>query len=282
MSKKYLTWALLLPPKERILILAEETARRTYSPAKARLTADERHTLINSFKARGEVRIYNKWAVFSNTIFHAMNLLIGQYNVVMKNYSDLRAYMLTLNGIETAEHLANRILSEIKDPKDRSRIAKKGAREVRFYFSETRVNEEGYIKVTIDPPVFMVNEEDGSQMGYTDETMKQKKLTFKILINNVRVEARQSAIKYLSWRRAVVEYIDSSGFKTETLSGTIDSLTEDVNADILGWTKYLERYNSEPGNRMERLRTSFIVAPEVKGLPVDEEQYRTFRNRILS
>lgn len=285
MRNKDISGILSLPPKERINILAEEIARRMYNTTKPTLSQGDKDALIGSFKSMGEVRLYNKWRRYSEVTFHALNILMGQYNVVMKNYSDLRGYMLVYNGMETAEHLANRILSEIKDPGERRRIATKGAREVKFFYSEIQADREGYLRIKPDPPVFIVQKQNGKQEGFTDESQKQAKFTLRILINNVKVEAQQSVIKYLSWRQAVVEYLDRSEFKTETLRGLVDDMTKDVHSDIMDWSKYLERYESftkgEPGGRIDTLKDIYIITPDTSSLQIDQDLYGRFKALFL-
>lgn len=136
-------------PKQRMLLIAEDIARGKYFQERL-LTDSEFNQLSESFKKPNEIKIWNEFRRADETITNALNNLQGSKFEVLMNYSNLRGYILVWNSIENAELLVNSVLHEIKDIKDRRRIAEEGAKGVDLLFSKTEPDQEGYIEIKVD------------------------------------------------------------------------------------------------------------------------------------
>jgi len=279
-------------PKQRLLIFSEDRARRSFEfkhpdlkDRKPLLTDKETDTLYDSFKTSQEIKLYNTWLNYNRAVIVAINNLQGLMFETLKNYSNLRGYILVWNSIENAELLVNSILHEIKDPQERRRIAENGTKETNLLFSKTTTDKEGYIEIEIDFERETYTDENGKFLGSKEKPRKTKEFSLWEVMNNVKKEATNSAIKFISWRKAILDYMEETGFNVKTYKDLIKVMTEQINTPIIGWDKYLsekDRFNPGiPHQRLDKLKSIYAVTPIISELEVDEEIYNTFKNGLL-
>ncbi len=257
--------------KQRLLLVAENRARITYGKEPI-LTDHEFNQLSDSFKKSNEIKLWNKWNSYSLALVGAINNLQGLKFEVQVNYSNLRGYILVWNSIENAELLVNSILHEIKDPEERKRIAESGAKGVHLLFSKTAPDQEGYIDIKVD------FEED---YGYKEPDVT-KKYSLLYIMNNVKEEATTSAIRFLSWRQAIIDYMDETGFNVKTYKDIVQTFTEQIYNPVIGWAKYEGELNtgfSHP--QVEKLLKKYAITPKIGELEIDEVVYNKFKKDFL-
>lgn len=248
--------------KQRILLIAEDIARGKYFQEKL-LTDSDFNQLSNSFKKPNEIKLWNEFRKLDDTVSNAIVNLQGKKFEVLKNYSNLRGYILVWNTIENAELLVNSVLHEVKDVKERKRIAEAGEKGVNLLFSETELDTEGYIKVTV-------------------ETSISKEYTFRSIMNNVKKETETSFIKYISWESATENYMDEKGFNIKTYKEAIKQLATEVYSPIIGWAKYYGKLDTGvPNQRLEEIIKKYAICPNIEELKVDEVEYNWFKKHIL-
>jgi len=103
MAKKDISKTLSSGSIEQRLILAfEDKAREVYGK-KTLLSKREATSISNSFKTAKELKAWNEWLTYSQTVAFAITNLQGALFEVKRNYSNLRGYILTWNTIEHAE-----------------------------------------------------------------------------------------------------------------------------------------------------------------------------------
>ena len=101
-------------------------------------------------------------------------------------------------------------------------------------------------------------------------------------MNNVKKQAIDTAIKFLSWREAVLDYMEEEGFDIKTYRDILNSMTEDIHKPIIGWTKYQqEELTTETPNRADKLRAKYAIVPNTRELEVDIEIYNYFKKEFL-
>jgi hypothetical protein len=104
-------------------------------------------------------------------------------------------------------------------------------------------------------------------------------------MNNVKKEAINSAIKFLSWREAMLDYMEEEGLVIKTYKDMINSMTEDIHKPIIGWTKYQSDEESFipdiPKIRADKLKAKYAITPNTRELEVDEEIYTYFKKEYL-
>lgn len=248
-------------PKQRILLIAEDIARSKYFQEKL-LTDSDFNQLSNSFKKPNEIKLWNEFRKLDDTVTNAIVNLQGKMFEVLMNYSNLRGYILVWNTIENAELLVNSVLHEIKDPKERKRIAENGAKGIDLLFSKTEPDKEGYIEINIDP--------------------KEEKISLQYAMNNVKKEVETSVIKYLSWESATLDFMEERGFNVKTYKQQIKQMTTQVYNPIIGWAKYSGKLNiGLPHPRLEEIIKKYAICPNIEDIKVDEEEYNWFRRYFL-
>lgn len=248
-------------PKQRLLLIAEERARGKYFKERL-LTEGEFNKLNESFRKPNEVKLWNEFRNLDETITNAIVNLQGKMFEVLMNYSNLRGYILVWNTIENAELLVNSVLHEIKNQEERRRIAKAGATDVNILLVKTEPDQEGYIDINIDP--------------------KEEKINLQYAMNNVKKEVETSVIRYLSWERATLDFMEERGFNVKTYKEQLKKMTAKIYEPIIGWDKYSGEISSLLSHpRLERIVKKYAICPNMDDLKVDEEEYNWFKRYFL-
>ena len=272
--------------KQKLLLVAEDRARHSFTNIKNEnkpvLSDHEYNAISDSFKTSAEIKLWNKWNRYDKNVLTALTNLQGAEMEARINYSNLRGYILVWDAIQNAELLVNSVLHEIKDTEERKRIAKNGTTGVDMLFSKTTPDEEGYIDIQID---FEKNRTEADNDDEDKKTTKQSKLSLWYVMNEVKKQATTSAIKFISWREALVDYMDETGFNVQTYKDMIQELTDGVYRPIIGWKKYQsdEKYfaHFEHG-RIDKLKDKYAITPNVFELEVDINQYNWFKEQYFN
>ena len=271
-------------PKQRLLLLAEDNARAKYSQ-ESLLTDHEINQLSESFKKPNEIKLWNKWLKVDRVVSTAIMNLQGLKFEVLMHYSNLRGYILVWETIQEAEVLSNHILHEIKDQEERIKISSQAGKLGRFLFTDIQTDKEGYLDINIDFEKDTYRDENGKLVGVKEKGIKSKKYSLWFVMNNVKKEAINSAIKFLSWREAILDYMEEEGFSIKTYRDIINSMTEDIHKPIIGWTKYQSDEKlfipDLPHNRADKLKAKYAITPNTRELEVDTEIYNYFKKEFL-
>ena len=271
-------------PKKRATLLGEHIARRQFGEEPL-LTDAEFNRLNDSFTKADEIRVYNKFRVASEKVLQALINIQGVMFNVKTNYSNLRGYILVWNTIENAELLVNSVLHEVKDPEERKRIAEGGAKGIDMLFSKTAPDKEGYIEIKIDFEKDSYKDENGKILDYGEKPKKTRELSLLYAIQNVKKEAEDSAIKFLSWREAILDYMEEQGFNIKSYKDRLEAFTEEIHRPIIGWEKYessADRFiRSHPQTRLDKLKEKYNTTPITEKLPVDKQIYNEFKREFL-
>lgn len=266
--------------KQRLLLIAEDRARIIYGEDRI-LTGSDFNKLLDSFKKPNEIKLYNLFLGYTKVVNNGVLNLQGLKYEVIKHYSDLRGYILLLNSYENSELLVNSILNEIKDPVERDRLAKIGASGSSLLFSETVVDKEGFIDIQTS---FKKEQET-----WIDENGKKLKkpivtnsLTLWEVMNNVKRKAEFTACKYLSWEKALLDFMEDKGFNVKTYKEKIELLSTEIWAPIIHWAKYYGDNNTGLAHpRIDNLLHKYKIAPDRDLYEIDEAEYSFFRKEIL-
>jgi hypothetical protein len=270
--------------KQRLVLLAEDNARAKYSQERL-LTDHEINQLSESFKKPNEIQLWNKWLKVDRVVTSAIMNLQGLKFEVLMHYSNLRGYILVWETIQEAEVLSNHILHEIKDQEERIKISYQAGKLGRFLFTDIQTDKEGYLDINIDFEKDTYRDENGKLVGVKEKGIKSKKYSLWFVMNNVKKEAINSAIKFLSWREAILDYMEEEGFSIKTYRDIINSMTEDIHKPIIGWTKYQSDEKlfipDLPHNRADKLKAKYAITPNTRELEVDTEIYNYFKKEFL-
>jgi hypothetical protein len=267
--------------KQRLLLVFEDVARKKYFKDRL-LTDHEFNQLFDSFKKPNELKLWNEWRKLDETVANAINNLQGVKFEVLMHFSNLRGYILVWNSIENAELLVNSVLHEVKDTKERKRIAESGAKGIDLLFSKTEPDQEGYIEIKIDFEKDSYKDENGERIRFKDEPRKTKEYSLWYVMNNVKKEVENAVIKYLSWETALLDFMEEKGFNIKLYKENIKLMTTDVYSPIIGWAKYYGKLNiGLPHPRLEEILKKYSICPNISELKIDEDMYNWFKENIL-
>lgn len=285
MAKKDISKILLTgSAKQRLLLLAEDNAKERFSQQPI-LTDREADQIAESFKKPSEIRLWNQWLKVDRAVPNAIMNLQGLRFEVMMHYSNLRGYILVWETIQEAEVLSNHILHEIKDQEERIRVSSMAGKMGRLLFTQTKTDEEGYLDFDIDFEEDIYTDENGKFIRLKDQPRKSKRHSLWYVMNNVRDQAIGSVIKFLSWREAILDYMEEEGLTIKTYVDVINVMTEDIHKPIIGWTKYhsdLKQFMPEFATpRADKLKAKYAIAPNTRELEIDIEIYNKFKKDFL-
>ncbi len=248
--------------KQKLILVAEEKARNTYYQEPL-LTKDQYKDLINSFIKNNDIKLFDKYNNHSIKVCGAISNLQGLMLEVMVNYSNLRGYILMWNAIENAELLANSILHEIKDEKERKRVAQSGANIVDLFFTKAIIDQESYIDLKVD---------------FIDEN----EYNLFYVINNVKRDCTDLTIKFLSWRQSIIDYMKENNFNIITYKNMIQKFTDIVYTPIIGLDKYSGEINIKTKHfQVEKILKKYDITPKIEDLEVDKNIYDLFKKDYL-
>ena len=269
-------------PLKKMLLITEDIARRRHFKDRL-LTDHEFNQLSDSFKKDNEIKLWNKFRRAEETVANALINLQGGLFEVKMNYSNLRGYILVWNSIENTELLVNSVLHEIKDTEERKRIAESGAKGIDILFSKTEPDKEGYIEIKIDFEKDTYKDENGKRIEFKDKPRKTKEYSLWYVMNNVKKQTTTSVIKWLSWEKALQDYIEEQGFNIKTYKDKIQEMRDEVYTPIIGWAKYSGKLDikTEVNPKLKELQKKYAVCPNIEELEIDIDEYNFFKQTII-
>jgi hypothetical protein len=260
--------------KQRLLLLAEDTARGKYFQERL-LSQEERRAINDSIKTPREFKVYEEFRSLDERVTNAITNLQGLSFEVLLEQANIRGYILLWHTTEKAELLANSILHEIKDPQERLRIANKGSKDIELLFTQTEIDTEGYLDIEVD-----FTKEIPTGKG--KEKVATKDFTLLHILQEQKKQAETVAIRLLSWEQAILDFMEDKGFNVKIYKANIKELGDRARTPTVGWVKYLGKINTGlPHPRIEALLKQYAVALEVDKLEVDLEEYHWFRRYFL-
>ena len=265
--------------KQRAILLGEVTARSKNGKDKI-LTNHELNSLLESFKKPNEIRIYNQFRRADSMVSNALlNLQVLKFEVLM-HYSNLRGYIILWNAIENTEQIVNSILHEVKDKKERERIAKKGAESGKILLSKNTVDEEAYLDIQIDFERIDPTDESGKINYKSTKTTKEASLWY--LMNNVKNDVINSATNFISCSQALEDFMEDEGFNITTYKDLLNSMRGDLYKPLV-WQKYRQEKDTFIGfsKRADRLKSKYSIAPNIEAIEVDKDIYNHFKRDFL-
>jgi len=265
--------------KQRALLLAEDIARDKHNKDRI-LTDHEFNEVTDSFNKPNEIKVYEKFKRADRVVTNALLNLQGLKFEALMNCANLRGYIILWNSIENTEQIVNTILHEIKDKKERKRIAEKGAKGGKLLLSKNTVDEEAYLEIEIDFERETFRDENGKIDLKSKQTSKEVSLWF--LMNNVKRDVIASATKFISWSKALEDFMEDEGFEIKTYKEILNSMRGDLYKPII-WNKYKQEATTFIGfpKRADNLKSKYSIAPDIEAIEVDKDIYNYFKTEFL-
>jgi hypothetical protein len=265
--------------KQRALLLAEDIARAKHNKDKI-LTDHEFNEITDSFNKPNEIKIYNKFRRADRVVTNALLNLQGLKFETLMNFANLRGYLILWYSIENTEQIVNIILHEVKDKKERKRIAEKGAKGGQLLLSRNTVDEEAYLEIDINFDTLLMSDENGKIDLKSKRTTKENSLLF--LMNNVKMDAINSATRFISWSQALEDFMEEEGFNVKTYKDLLNSMRGDLNRPLFT-QKYRQEKDTFIGfpKRADRLKSKYSIAPNIEAIEVNKDIYNQFKRDFL-
>lgn len=270
--------------KQRANLVAEHIARLNYydTSKEPLLTDAEYNKLSDSFKTPAEIKLWNKFRSIDAGVKVGLNNLQGLLFELKMHYSDLRGYILVWNTIEASELISNTILHELT-PEERLRVSSNLKDNLKMFFTQIEPDEEGYLEYKIDFERQVYRDENGKPISYKDEPRMSKEFTLLYAMNNIKGFAEDTATKFFSWRKALLDYMGETGFNPETYKNLIKKFTEDAYTNVIGWDKYLstkESFMQMNNPFLDKHKFRYNITPDLTELEINEDEYNWFKKSI--
>ena len=233
--------------KQRLLLNAENVARGKYFQERL-LTDHEANQLLESFKKPNEIRLWNEFRRIDESVTSSIVNLISLHLQVLHNHSRLLGFVYLLNAIKDTEQVANSILRSIKDEQERKRIAVNAIKGVEFFGSNKKVDSEGYVVIDVTN---------------IDNYHEEDFLSLRRMITDNKDATILAVQRYLSWEKAILDYMDETGFNVATYKYVVKQMTKQV--------IYLTKGYGEIGEGL-------LAMPEIR---VDEQEYDKVKRYYL-
>jgi hypothetical protein len=268
MAKKDISKTLLTgTTKQRLLLIAEDSARE-FCGGDRLLSDAERNKLYSTFKKPNEIKLWNSYKKYSESVSNGIMNLQGMKYDVLLSRSTLRGYILLWNSIENAEVLVNSVLDEVKDEEERIKIASKCKDIGTFIFTTPIVDKEGYLDISVD---------------FDKGTEEETALTINLItvIKKAKDRLTASAIKYISWEKGLLDFMEDKGYNVKTYKDKILDMTQDVYKPSIQWGKYRGLSAFSSPEDYDNLLKKYNVDLDMIDIKPDEEQVKFFRYEII-
>jgi len=267
--------------RQRLLLLAEDTARGKHFLDKL-LTQEDRERIYESIKKPNELRLFREMEDTDETVTNTIINLQGLLFELKMHNSNLRGYIIAWNTIEGAELIANSILHEIKDLKERIKIAQSGAKNTELIFTQAEVDKEGYLDLMVEFEKETYTDELGNKIGFKDKPRMSTEFSLLHVMNNVRADVVDALTRYMTWEKAILDFMDDRNFNVKTYKKVIENMGKQARLSIIGWGKYYGTIKTGFEHpRIERLISKYAICPDPQEIQVDQDQYVWFRKYFL-
>lgn len=253
--------------RQRILLLAEDMARVSHGQERL-LTPTEFSEIAESFKTSRDIRVWNEFRKYGSSVTTGLTNLQGLKFEIMAHHQNLRGHIMAWLAIEGAELLANSLLHEVTDLEERKRISRDGIVSANLLFTQMETDPEGYIQLLTG------YEPEGAEI----DSPNILRNVFEKMIK----ETEETVIRYLSWEKALLDYMDETGYNVKTYRDRIKLLNSHVKSPIIAWAKYSGELTGKNNNpRLEKLLKRYNVNPRTSELEINQGEYNLFKTVIL-
>lgn len=285
MNKKNIGAVLLKgAPKQRAKLLAEEIARATYN-LETFLSDKEFLELQDSFKTSSEIKLYNKYRKNSRVLVDSIaNLLALKYEILMR-YSDLRGWIVYWETIQQTELSINISLASIDNESKKYATAKEVALKIDYPFIQSTIDEENYISLLSKFDINTLINKEGKLTAVKNKDKIDKSNSLYSLLEEIKTDTNKTLIRFLSWRRATLDFMEVEEFNIKTFKDVIEDITTEINKPVINWPKYVPYEKTfildVDYTRLDKLKEEYNITPDVSTLKPDLEEVKTYRETVL-
>lgn len=257
--------------KTRLLLLFEDIAKFQFDQERI-LTASDFQRLFETISKPREVKLYDTFRKIDSNIIEAIVNLRGLMFEVKMHYSDLRGYLLLVDSLEKTEAMVNIVLGEIKDVNKQKSIIR-GLKGASLLLSNIDVNEEGFMDIQID----------FEKSNYSsDIPLKLRQYTLLEAMENVKKLVIDRAVRFLSWEKAILDYMEETDFNIKTYKDHIQKLSADIKRPVIGWDPSKEPREKTLNPKADKRIIKNTMFPNISDLKINKEDYDWFKNKFLN
>jgi len=193
----------------------------------------------------------------------AITNLQGTLQELRSHKAHLKGYVLLWDNVEKAELTINSILHEVKDTKERKRIAK--AEKPLMLFIDSQIDKEGYISL---------------ETGYTKSRGNKQTPLLKSQIETITQAILRSKKKYLAYHEATEDYMKDKGFKVKAYSELLDHLKKSAETPAI---TMLVKYTGATGGAegYDRVKELYDILPKPEEIKPDKKMKERFRRGVI-
>jgi hypothetical protein len=286
MNKKNIGAILLKgAPKQRAKLLAEEIARATYN-LETFLSDKDFLELQESFKTSAEIKLYNKYRKNSRVLVDSIaNLLALKYEILMR-YSDLRGWIVYWETIQQTELSINISLASIDNESKKYATAKEVALKTDYPFIQSTIDEENYISLLSKFDINTLINKEGKLTAVKNKDKIDKSNSLYSLLENIKTDTNKTLIRFLSWRRATLDFMEEEEFNIKTFKDVIEEITTEIRKPVINWPKYVPYEKTfildTEFTRLDKLKEEYNITPDISTLKLDLEEVKTYRETVLT
>ena len=207
--------------------LARQRFKTVFLDKTGGLSKEEAGEVLAHIVTPHQNKTLSEYRAIDRRIRGAITTLQARLQELRGYKAHLRGYILLWDTIEKAELMINSILHEVKDTKERKRIAK--AEKPLMLFVDPQIDREGFISL---------------ETGYTKSKGNKQTPLLKSQIENITQSIIRSSISYISCHEATEDYMKNKGFKVKAYSQLLDHLKETAQAPAM---TMLVKYRGEKG-----------------------------------
>lgn len=262
-------------PKQRILILAEDTAQYRIHH-KGYLTDRERQGLTDSFKTSAEIKLYNKFMNCDKAVTYAMPYLKQLQLIHEVSIAYLTGYCLLWHDYQQQGDNYNELLYQIEDKETKAKVLK---------------------TITSHTPLLadIVDIKSGKDKGLVEilirELPARKKNTERYgmgdIIDAYSVKATDQLKEAKALAQAILDYMDEEGFNVKTYKKQVTDILDALSVDRAVMPKFSRTAGEELAGatdtekkRYNDLMSKYWVFPDPNVEP-DPERVEWYKNQYI-
>ncbi len=250
--------------RSRALLLIEDVARNRYNEMSI-LTTQQKQQVRESLQKPRERKILNDLYKIDDQVANGLKDLQGVKFEVLRYYSYMQGYILILDTLLEAKKLSNNIIKEIIDVQERKKIADKAISNVSFPLAQVESTQKGDIIFNID------FEETNNSFWYA--------------ISGIKKNVVISATRFISWRKAMKDYMKENKFNVQIYNQVIESMEESIYRPIVPWEEYQSKevhtMMDKTYQKLEKDVNKYAIVPDIKKLEVNIGMYNNFKQAYL-
>jgi len=285
MNKKNIGAVLLKgAPKQRAKLLAEEIARATYN-LDSLLSETEFFNLQDSFKTSSEIKLYNKYRKNSRVLVDSIhNLQAIKFEILMR-YSDLRGWIVYWETIQQTELSINISLASIDNESKKYATAKEVALKIDYPFIQSTIDEENYISLLSKFDINTLINKEGKLTAIKNKDKIDKSNSLYSLLEEIKTDTNKTLIRFLSWRRATLDFMEEEEFNIKTFKDVIEDITTEINKPVINWPKYVPYEKTfildTEFTRLDKLKEEYNITPDISTLKINLDEVKAYRETVL-